>query len=333
MNLRPCILLLALIGRTKGLATQCSRATHSGGDGKQTLSNAAVDRRDILGRLSVSVPAILAFVVGSRLPVYAEEGSSLIFQSASESAEPNGLIKPYAPIEALLPAIRVKKMIEHSVQSATGLGKEGGAQSGELLDELTSLLLNPRNLTQSASLTIVPPKPAKQYMKSYEESRQKLPLLAQPGAILMQQGEIMTWQRLKRRERASESADEIRAALNVYTNALEFDSAKYALTASPEKRKQLIRNDALPDVKSVIASDMGLRYLYRNDILSAMDEAKAELLYLRAEAEKEDVDQIDGSELLRLLRQAQEACDKWLSFIDAKDVQQALDKLKSESLL
>lgn len=154
-----------------------------------------------------------------------------------------------------------------------------------------------------------------------------MPLLAQPGAMLVQSGEIMTWKRLKRRERDQESQDEIRAAFNVYTNQLSFDSERYAL-ASQDVRKKLIREDRLPDVKSVITSDMGLRYLYRNEVLGAMDDARSELVYQMGEfGEGKPVDLQD---LGVLLQDADSACLKWLGLIEERDVTSAMDFVLNE---
>ena len=89
----------------------------------------------------------------------------------------------------------------------------------------------------------------------------------------------------------------------------------------------MIREDRIPDVKTVIASDMGLRYLLRNDILTACDDARAELNYLLTKKQtdsKNADDTVDGQELLDLLLVAQSACSKWFDLIDEKNVQEAL---------
>lgn len=100
---------------------------------------------------------------------------------------------------------------------------------------------------------------------------------------------------------------------------------KLILTASKDERSKMIREDRIPDVKTVIASDMGLRYLLRNDILTACDDARAELKYqLTKEADANAADTVDGQELLDLLLVAQRACSKWFDLIDEKNVQEAL---------
>jgi len=283
---------------------------------KNTALNCEPNRR----RLFFQIGTLTKLITISGPASAAEKGQEEVISSQSN------LIRPFAPVEALLPALRVKFLIEESLSKALELGTGGISKDTEILDNLKSLLLKPQNITQARHIDQTPPQPAQQYLKSYYESRQNLPLLFRPGALLVQRGEIMTWQSLKQRERSFEISDEIRAALNTYTNSLEFDAARYALTASPEVRKQLIRNDALPDIKSVIASDLGLRYLYRNELLSAITEAKDEIRSLLEENLKGI--NVDGSELVALLKRARNACDSWLSLIDERDVESAVEFLK-----
>jgi len=96
----------------------------------------------------------------------------------------------------------------------------------------------------------------------------------------------------------------------------------FVLTASKDERSKMIREDRIPDVKTVIASDMGLRYLLRNDILTACDDARAELKYQMKQTDAGAA--ADGRELLDLLLIAQSACRKWFALIDEKSVQEAL---------
>ena len=105
-----------------------------------------------------------------------------------------------------------------------------------------------------------------------------------------------------------------------------FSQDKFILTASKDERSKMIREDRIPDVKTVIASDMGLRYLLRNDILTACDDARAELKYqlTKQTDESNAAEKVDGQELLDLLLIAQSACTKWFDLIDEKNVQEAL---------
>ena len=237
-------------------------------------------------------------------------------------------VAPFAPVDALLPAARVKVAIDRAVDVASRLAAENDAQKKRgLLRDLAGLLLPPRNFNRGATPVEVPRMPARQYLNAYDEYRRVLSLFEKPGAMLVQNGEIDAWKRLKREERAREDADEVRAALNYYTSNLNFDPGSFVLTGTREERSRLIREDRVPDVKTVIASDMGLRYLLRNDLLTACDDARAELRYQMEQSPGE----VDGSELLEVLLAAQSACEKWFRLIDEKDVLAALDVVLGET--
>jgi len=242
------------------------------------------------------------------------------------------LRRPYASLDSLLPAIRVKMMIDMSVSKANYLvtaspsSKESSQE--RIKRELSDLLLNPHKFTQNSPVQDVPKKPAKEYLDSYNRDRQKIPLFQQPGAYLVQGAEIDAWKRLKRQEKQREGVDEIRAALNVYTDNLSFDSSSYALNADKKERSKLIREDRLPDIKNVIASDMGMRYLYRNQVLTAMEETRFELRYQFSKKEED----FDASNLLELLLDAQRAFDRWVIMVPEKDISEALLVVEQEAL-
>jgi hypothetical protein len=236
----------------------------------------------------------------------------------------------YAPTEALLPAARVKILIDQALDIANKLVREhdkGPVSVAALVNQLEELLLKPQNFVRSTTKSL-PPEPAKQYLQAYREGRQKLPLLAKPGAALVQSGEIDTWKRLKRQEEARERQDEILAALNVYTTQLSFDAARYSLTATKQERSDMIRNEKLPDVKTVISGDLDLRYLYRNQVLSDMDNARAELRYQMKNSESGG---FDATELRDLLLEAQSDLNQWFGLIDEESVKEALVIVMNES--
>jgi len=102
----------------------------------------------------------------------------------------------------------------------------------------------------------------------------------------------------------------------------------------------MIRQDRLPNVKQVITADLDLRDLYRNQVLTNVDEARAELRYLmdrwyilyngndRNNDNDNNLQFVDGEsqrELLLLLKNAAVACDEWFGLIAEEDVAAALD--------
>ena len=236
--------------------------------------------------------------------------------------------RPFAPIDTLVPATRVRIMIDDALDIARLLCMTEGANKRQLLVELDALVLQPQNFTRGYQSIDVPRQPAKSYLDSYAQYRNSVSILEKPGALLVQNGEIDTWKRLKRQEKAREDKDEVRAALNFYTSNLNFNPDRYTLTGSKPERSRLIRNDQLPDVKNVIASDMGLRYLLRNEVLTALDDARAELRYQSEELEKGN--DVDGTELLEILQRTEVSCDKWFGLIAEEDIAAALEIVQKE---
>lgn len=247
---------------------------------------------------------------------------------AKEETMPPSTTKPYATLDALLPAARVKLTIDESVTITSELVSldSNSNKKEQLIQELQDLLLKPQNYTRASTLADVPQRPARQYLDTYKKNLDRLNILEKPGGMLVQSGEIDTWKRLKRQERAREKNDEIRAAFNTYTTNLSFSGDSYRLNVPKDERSRMIRDDALPDVKSVIASDMGMRYLYRNEVLTNMEDARAELQYQIGQGDGS----FDATDLLEILRQAQSSCNKWFSLIDDSDVQNAMQEAKQE---
>lgn len=251
--------------------------------------------------------------------------------------------RPYASNEVLLPAIRVKFAIDDAIQlihdyeyhnsenvDANSTNKYNQQQKSVLLMKLENILLKPQNYTQALQLQGVPRQPAKQYLESYKPMSGDLPF----QLYLIKNGDVSTWKDLKRKEKDQERVDEIRAAFNAYTDALSFSGDSYLLNVDSKTKSNMIREDKLPALKQVITSDMGLRYLYRNQILTAMDDAKAELQYQLSigleDTERSEV--LDLKELLNLLTSAQQACGKWLTLIDDRDVEAAIDTVVIERI-
>ena len=181
---------------------------------------------------------------------------------------------------------------------------------------------------------------SKLYDETYKDKLKNLPITDIPLALLTQAGDKRQFSMLQRRQRVLEKNNPIREALNFYTRQLKFDTEFYILNANAEEKKRMIRNDALPDIQSVIVSDLDLRDLVRNQILDAFDDVKAEFEYqLQNSMNKKDNtknnldginNEFDAKELNVLLVRAQKECNQWFSFIDEKDIIQALDAVALE---
>eukprot|EP00553_Chaetoceros_curvisetus_P002261 CAMPEP_0204628534 /NCGR_PEP_ID=MMETSP0717-20131115/16074_1 /ASSEMBLY_ACC=CAM_ASM_000666 /TAXON_ID=230516 /ORGANISM="Chaetoceros curvisetus" /LENGTH=205 /DNA_ID=CAMNT_0051645179 /DNA_START=16 /DNA_END=630 /DNA_ORIENTATION=+ len=182
----------------------------------------------------------------------------------------------------------------------------------------------------------------------YQTNRRTLNLGDKVAAMLNQADVERQWGMLQYAELQREQSNDMRRAFNYYTRQLNFNGDSYVLTASTDERKRMIRNDDLPTLTSVIASDLDLRDLYRNEYLTAIEDAVAEVAYQakkqlkknKSKSNKEndsttvggggndskdnnDSDEDDGdvSDVIELMTQAHVAMSKWFALISAADVE------------
>ena len=207
-----------------------------------------------------------------------------------------------------------------------------------LIEQLKSLLLEPHTFFKtsdevSTSRTYLDNDTWNEWKKARQQETKSMFQITtiDPATELNeafeQWGERRQFRRLRRQQLALEKANQIRAALNAYTNNLVFGES-YTLTASTEEKKRLIRQyNQLPDVTSVIRSDLDLRDLYRNQILTFMDDAKAELEF---QLNNNGHAEMDFTELLVILKEAQSSCNKWFEFVPEHDLKEALAVVQSE---
>lgn len=136
------------------------------------------------------------------------------------------------------------------------------------------------------------------------------------GCDLLPVREILADPEARRMNPDQLSGTSIRASCNIYTANLRFGDT-YVLTASPGERSRMIRNDALPDVKTVITADLDLRDLYRNQAQTKVEEAQYELYRSNP----------DIAELRVLLFDAMDAMDQWFALIASNDVSMAEEEV------
>jgi len=258
--------------------------------------------------------------------------------------------KPFAPAPALLPAARVKFTIDESirlVEELIALGEGGGStvRRNDIVKFLTGTLVGVKSFMVAPSLaaegskkstaavpideSIMTPSKSKLYQETYNDKLKDISPIDVPYALLSKVGDYRQFDQLQRRQRKLEKLNPIRQAFNYYTRQLQFDTEYYVLNANAEEKKRMIRNDALPDIKSVIVSDLDLRDLVRNQVLDAYDDVTAELQYQVKNYESVD-GVFDGYELMEVLNRAKNECDKWFSFISEDDVKQAMEAVVKE---
>ncbi|KAL9182382.1 hypothetical protein ACHAXT_013034 [Thalassiosira profunda] len=143
-------------------------------------------------------------------------------------------------------------------------------------------------------------------------------------AMLNQADVERQWGMLQYAETKREEGNEMRAAFNFYARQLTF-ADEYLLTASKEERKRMIRNDEVPTLAAVITSDLDRRDLYRNQFLTAIDDATAEAAYqVKLTAEEADI-----TDIVQLVQQAHDALRSWFALIAPQDVEEAVREVQS----
>jgi hypothetical protein len=288
----------------------CSKEAHS-------LSSAAsrkFNRREAVKIIDLALMS--AILMSSPRSVIAEE----------ETRQKSN--RPYAPLQALLPVTRLKLWVDEAFAAATGIGVIQDASERYIaLQRIDHVLSNRPNLFQgeterksaspsTAQLTTAVSSANKD---QYRQNRMNLDLGDKMNAMLNQADVERQWGILQYAERKREESNEMRAAFNFYTRQLTYGD-EYLLTASKEERKKMIRNDELPTLSAVITSDLDQRDLYRNQFLTAIDDAIAESAYDM----KLNAEELDLTDLIDLVKQAHDSIETWFSLIPSADVDDAI---------
>jgi len=236
--------------------------------------------------------------------------------------------KPFAPLEALLPATRLKLWVGEIYMLSKDLSNQDNRQQIIIiLQQMNNQLSNPPKLFQGETIPKRTNTPTAQLTTSissankdqYQMNRNGLNVGDTVIAMWNQADVERQWGMLQYAESKREEGNEMRAAFNFYARQLSF-ADEYVLTAPKDKRKEMIRNDALPSITAVIASDLDRRDLYRNQFLTAIDDAVAEVAYqVRLKAEEVDV-----TDVVNLVKEAHEACENWFLLIPSQDVEEAV---------
>ncbi|KAL7450406.1 hypothetical protein ACHAWC_002321 [Mediolabrus comicus] len=241
--------------------------------------------------------------------------------------------KPFAPLEALLPATRLKLWVDEIYVISKDLSiKTAAAQQRITIQQMNDKLSNPPKLFQGETMAKRTNNPTAQLTTAissankgeYQMNRKSLNLGDKFTAILNQADVERQWGMLQYAESKREEDNEMRAAFNFYSRQLTF-SDEYMLTASKEKKKEMIRNDQLPSITEVITSDLDRRDLYRNQFLTAIDDLTAEVTY---QVKQKTSEEIDVTDTVSLMNEAHDACENWFSLIASQDVEEAITAVK-----
>ena len=254
---------------------------------------------------------------------------------APTSTNPSRGAKPYAPVETLLPALRLKFWVDEAYAISRQLAdKEADKkdQQFQLLQKMNDILSAPPKLfTGGNKIPKRTSRPTAQLTtgissankSNYKELRSDLSIPDKMAAMLNQADVERQWGMLQYAESKREQSNEFRLAFNFYTQSLVFGDS-YQLTASKEDKKRMIRNDELPSLTAVITSDLDLRDLYRNQFLTSIEDAKAEVAY-QVKQSPQDIDRVDADSLMN---DAHSACQKWFDLIPSVDIDEALNVIR-----
>lgn len=237
-----------------------------------------------------------------------------------------------APLQALLPATRLKIWIDGVYTISRDISTKDVDERFSLLKRINEQLSNPpvlfkgeENMIKQTSSSIAQlSTPISSANKDqYQFNRKGLNVGDKVNAMFNQADVERQWGMLQYAESKREEGNEMRRAFNFYTKQLTF-SDEYVLTADKETKKQLIRNDELPTLTATITSDLDLRDLARNTFLTAIDDATAESAYQVKQSAKD----VDVTDLIDLLKQAHDAIDNWFDLIATQDVDEAIREIK-----
>jgi hypothetical protein len=127
-----------------------------------------------------------------------------------------------------------------------------------------------------------------------------------------------------------------RKAFDTYTYAIQFDADSFTLNLPLAERKAFIRNnDSLLTASNAIISDLDLRDLYRNAVLSLLQDVSAEVKYQQfcsskptsSNSRRRNTDNynpectlVDLSDLKLMIQKLDQECNAWFDLIPPEDV-------------
>ncbi|GFH57372.1 hypothetical protein CTEN210_13848 [Chaetoceros tenuissimus] len=313
------------------------KAIIKSGGRNEIIESSSETRRNVLKKLGLFISSI---PVGIQPGMARADDDSTLPNIGMKKSSPK---KPFAPASALLPAARVKYTVEESIRLLEELETFGTDKKplDDVIMDLNKLIgvnsyMSPLSGNESKKNKAAPideelmkPSKAKLYQETYNDKLKDISPIDVPYALLTKAGDYRQFDQLQKRQRKLEKLNPIREAFNYYTRQLQFDTEYYVLNASAEDKKKMIRNDALPDIKSVIVSDLDLRDLIRNQVLDAYDDVKFGLEY-QVNNYKTGKSDFDGNELKATLMRAKNEIDRWFSFIDSSDVNAAMETVGNE---
>ncbi|KAG7345492.1 hypothetical protein IV203_033023 [Nitzschia inconspicua] len=251
-----------------------------------TSSSSSTSRRSFLWRTSrdsvmiaASVTAIPVATASQKALAMGEGSERMVFKQA-----------PTAPVGALLPAVQQRLLLEALREMASALATDEESK-------------NRMQRRQQIESILLPLSDDNSFMFNGKHQDYKLLKKYSPSKVL--------------------SGGLVRASMNIYTANLSYSNTAnknnypndvYDVTDPTWKKAYIRAYDGLPSVDKVIAADLDLRDLYRNQIQQKLDDASAEWYNTNR----------DIKEFCGLLNDAAASFDLWLDRISEQDVKAAL---------
>jgi len=331
------VVVLSLLAKTSALSLLI--------EGKAKRKYLNIKLNDQINRRSVAVKILALSALPLIIPAdpchaaAAEGAASYAFKSPSGG-------RPFAPTSALLPVTRLKLVVDQMYGLSTKLSENNKNQSVfQTLEEMKRLWTSvskpalfrseqPSSKVggQGSSSPIVTQFTtgvSSANKQQYQANRKGLSVPDRISAMLNQADVERQWSMLKYAESKREQDDFVRAAFNFYSNQLEFDGSAYLLTASSEDRKRMIRNNALPSLAAVIAADLDVRDLLRNEFLTAWEDVGAELDFQLKQAADKKI--MATADIVELMETAHASIYQWFDLIAPVDVQEAMAVVQNET--
>jgi len=254
---------------------------------------------------------------------------------AQDSSRSNRGRRPFAPLQALLPATRLKLWVDGVYALCQEIKTTQDADDRfKIVQRINERLSTPPKLFRGEKMEKRAPSSTAQLSTGilsankdqYQLNRKGFNIGDKVTAMMNQADVERQWGMLQYAESKREEGSEMRSAFNFYTRQLTF-ADEYTLTASKEDRKKMIRNDEMPTLTAVITSDLDGRDLYRNQFLTSIDDAAAEAAY----QVKQSVGEVDATELVDLVNTARAASTNWFSMIASPDVEEAIQEVQLQN--
>jgi hypothetical protein len=213
---------------------------------------------------------------------------------------------PSASLGDLLPAVQQRLLMEVVLDLADRLIEDDSQTKHDIKDSLSIQQQEQQRYRHQIDYILLPLEQDNKFVSS--SSNQEFQIMKTFSTFTVLSGTL------------------VRASMNKYTKNLNYGTTTtivsslqnpndvYTVTDPIWKKAYIRANDGLPSVDKVMAADLDLRDLYRNQVQQKLDDASAEWYSPHC----------DLDEFRSLVKEAATSFDLWLDRISEKDVKDAI---------